>query len=427
LDDSIGNGINTATAPVWQTETSPMKWRGKLVVLELMMTIFGFMVVNWVNYGLSFAGGALAWRLPLALQLVFILVLFLTTPWLPESPRWLLSHGYEKEALAILADLEKKSPDDPVVIAEHGEIIYSIEYERSNAVRWRDLLLGRANTGTKTIRRLLLGVATQAFQQFGGINILGYYLPTLLQQSVGMSETMARLIAAVSAVVYFIASGVAAPLVERFGRRQMMLSSTGIQFVCFFIITILLYYSQKPGYSGSQTTLASASVVFFFLYYVGFGLGMLGIPWLYPTEINSLPMRTKGAALATMTNWITNFAVVEVTPIGLQNLGWKFYIVWTVTNAVFLPAIYLFFPETGQSHPSPMLRILLMHVLLLADRTLEDVDAYYRENPSLIVIKDKDAVSRKRPLKYIEAAERDVLRAAGKGGSSTEVNADEKA
>lgn len=51
---------------------------------------------------------------------------------------------------------------------------------------------------------------------------------------------------------------------------------------------------------------------------------MLGIPWLYPTEINSLPMRTKGAALATATDWITNFAIVEITPIGIQSIGWKF-------------------------------------------------------------------------------------------------------
>lgn len=93
---------------------------------------------------------------------------------------------------------------------------------------------------------------------------------------------------------------------------------------------------------------------------------MLGVPWLYPTEINSLPMRTKGAAVATATDWITNFVIVEITPIGIQNIGWKFCefdqlprlcfasannvlgIVWTVTNAAFLPILYFFYPETGQ-------------------------------------------------------------------------------
>jgi hypothetical protein len=84
----IGNGINTATAPVWQTETSALKWRGKLVVIELILNIAGFSLSNWVTYGFSFVGGPVAWRLPLAFQFLFIFVLYATVPWLPESPRY---------------------------------------------------------------------------------------------------------------------------------------------------------------------------------------------------------------------------------------------------------------------------------------------------------------------------------------------------
>lgn len=83
----IGNGINTATAPIWQTETSQLKWRGKLVMIEMMMNIAGFCLVNWINYGFSFVGGSIAWRFPLAFQFVFFFILWSTTPWLPESPR----------------------------------------------------------------------------------------------------------------------------------------------------------------------------------------------------------------------------------------------------------------------------------------------------------------------------------------------------
>ena len=157
---------------------------------------------------------------------------------------------------------------------------------------------------------------------------MSYYLPTLLITSVGLTDSMARLIAAVSSVVYLVASGIAAPLVEHYGRRIMMIVSTAIQFFCFLLMTILLYFANDPSRPDHQV-FGKASVVWFFIYYIGFGLGMLGIPWLYPTEINSLPMRTKGAAVATATDWLTNFIVVEVTPRGLQNLGWKFYIVWT--------------------------------------------------------------------------------------------------
>ena len=80
----------------------------------------------------------------------------------------------------------------------------------------------------------------------------------------------------------------------------------------------------------------------------------MSMPWniaddmhRYPTEINSLSMRTKGAAIGTASNWIFNFMVVEITPIGIQNLKWKFYIVWTVLNASFVPLMYFFYPETA--------------------------------------------------------------------------------
>jgi hypothetical protein len=84
------------------------------------------------------------------------------------------------------------------------------------------------------------------------------------------------------------------------GRRGLMLLSTFGQFVCFLAITILLRYTDMYPDNDSY---GSASVAFIFLFHASFGVGMLGVPWLYPTEINSLPMRTKGAAIATGTDW----------------------------------------------------------------------------------------------------------------------------
>jgi hypothetical protein len=210
---------------------------------------------------------------------MFIFVIWATVPWLPESPRWLIAHNRDQEAIPILADLETMSVGDAYIQAQYQEIKWSVDYELENAIRWRDLLRGRTQTGTKTIRRLLLGAATQAMQQLGGINIMSYYLPTLLMSSVGLSNSMARLIAAISSVVYLIASGIAAPLVERYGRRTMMMVSTAIQFFCFLLMTILIHYANDPTRPDAQT-FGKATVVWFFIYYIGFGLGMLGIPWV---------------------------------------------------------------------------------------------------------------------------------------------------
>lgn len=138
-----------------------------------MLNIFGFMTVNWINYGLSFVGGSIAWRLPLALQLVFILVLFLTVPWLPESPRWLIAHQREAEAKEIMAALAGKNAGDAQVLTLYKEIVFSVQYELEHDISWRELLRGKDVEGsTKTLRRLILGAGTQFIQQFEGINIM---------------------------------------------------------------------------------------------------------------------------------------------------------------------------------------------------------------------------------------------------------------
>ncbi|CAI6101011.1 unnamed protein product [Clonostachys chloroleuca] len=401
LPQMIAGRIILGLMPSRQTETAQAKWRGKLVILEMAMNIAGFCLVNWLNYGLSFVDSSVSWRFPLAFQFVFIFILFVTVPWLPESPRWssswLIAHDRADEATEIIGCIEAKEVSDAYVKAQVHEIQFSVNYEREHSMKWKDIFLRRnkGNGDTKTLRRLLLGANTQLMQQFGGINIMSYYFPTVLIQSVGVTERMARLLSAVNAVTYLIFSCIAVTLVERWGRRGLMLLSTLGQFLSFLIITILLSLAE------SQTNgepYASASIAFFFIFFISFGLGMLGVPWLYPTEINSLPMRTKGAAFATGTNWITNFIIVEITPIGVQNLSWKFWIVWTVTNALFLPIIYFLYPETSY-------------------RRLEDMDAYYRENPPLIVSGDKDATMAQRPLKYAQREEEEVLREeTGKGG-----------
>ena len=196
----LGNGLNTATAPVWQAETSKAAWRGKLVVIELILNIAGFSLSNWVTYGFSYASGPVAWRFPLAFQFIFIFILFGTVPWLPESPRWLIAHGHVEEADQIIADLEAKTIDDAYVITESKEIQWAVQYEREHGVSWWDLLRGKSGNGTSTVRRLILGAGAQAMQQLAGINVTSYYLPTVLIQSVGLSEKLARLLAACNSV-----------------------------------------------------------------------------------------------------------------------------------------------------------------------------------------------------------------------------------
>lgn len=94
---------------------------------------------------------------------------------------------------------------------------------------------------------------------------------------------------------------------------------------------------------------------------------------------------------------IMNFVVVQITPIGLQNIGWRFWIVFIVFNAAFMPVIYFLYPETS-------------------NRSLEDIDLYHRDGPGLIVTRDPDAICSRRPFKYIEQEREEIAKTEERGG-----------
>lgn len=95
-----------------------------------------------------------------------------------------MAHGFTEEAEQITADLEGREVDDPYIITVSKDMQWSIEKEREASVPFKDLLRGRNNgkAGTKTLRRLFLGMGTQAMQQFGGINVTSYYLVSVLPE-----------------------------------------------------------------------------------------------------------------------------------------------------------------------------------------------------------------------------------------------------
>lgn len=198
-----------------------------------------------------------------------------------------MARGRIEEAEKILADLERTDVIDPYIITQSKEIQYAVNYERENGVRWRDLMRGRTGNagGTGTIRRLILGMGTQAMQQLSGINVTSYYLPTVLISSVGLSNGMARLLAACNSVSYLLFSLIGIPNVERWGRRKMMMYAAAGQCFCYLIITVCIYYTEAPGWVGTERgqKIASASIAFFFLYYVFFGIGWQGVPWVRPS------------------------------------------------------------------------------------------------------------------------------------------------
>jgi len=379
----IGTGMNTATAGVWQSETSKMQSRGKLVIIQMANCITGFSISNWLTLGFSFAPRDIAWRFPLAFQIFFTLCIWALCPFLPDSPRLLIRKGKYDEAREVLAALEGHgaTPESASVQAAFNVIKDILDRENVNSYTWWQLLSGRGPSGL--LRRMILGAAMQMMNQISGINVTSYFMSFIFINALGISELLSRILAACGSVDYLIFACLAYFVIERYGRRKVMMCSAAACSVCWIGIAISIGLSEK---GGDSYVLGSVAVAFFFLFFASFGMGVLGVPWLYPTEINALEMRTKGASLAMATNWICNYAVVQATLPGIENLGYKFWIVWAVICFSFIPATYLFYPET-------------------ANRSLEDIDRFFETNPPLIICRNEMATQLARPGVYAEMDE----------------------
>jgi MFS family permease len=173
-----------------------------------------------MNYALFFQGGALQWRFPLAFQLIFPCMIAAALFFIPESPRWLMLKDRPDEALKVIARLQGGNIDtkDPVVVAEFFSIQATLEEERRETVSTIDML--KCRDRTQNLRRILLSCGTQFMQQFSGVNALGYYLPTMLQQVLGYDAQRGRLLTGVNSTIYLFSAICCLFIIDRFGRRK---------------------------------------------------------------------------------------------------------------------------------------------------------------------------------------------------------------
>ncbi|KAK6063357.1 hypothetical protein SCUP515_12473 [Seiridium cupressi] len=337
----LGNGINTSTIPVWHSELMRASSRGKGLSIELAVNIFGVMTAYWIDYGMSFVNNDSQFRFPLALQCAFALATLAGITFLPESPRWLVAHDRHEEARHVLwrvqPDAAQISESHESVTAHLAEIQHAITEERAAAEGTTFKALFK-NGEQKFFYRTMLGIGGQFMQQLSGINLITYYAPVIFQQSVGMPHNTALLLAGFNGVAYFISSLIPIWIIDRLGRRKLMIFAAAGQGTCMAILAGTVHDGSKAA--------GLVATVMLFLFNFFFAVGLLAIPWLLPAEYAPLAIRTKAAALATASNWIFTFLVVEITPVSIGNIGYRTYIYFCIFNFCFLPLIWLFYPET---------------------------------------------------------------------------------
>ncbi|KAJ6439838.1 Sugar transporter STL1 [Purpureocillium lavendulum] len=352
----IGTGIKTSTVPPYQAELCDRQSRGRLVSAEVLFVGVGIVIAYWFDFGMSFVGGPIAWRLPIAFQMVFAVGVIVLVFALPESPRWLFNHGRDDEAVAVLCAVHDRDASDPCVESERRAILDAIALERaaeggdgnrSSSSTLASFASVFRRDEVRTGHRVLLAWGMQFMNQVGGINLVVYYIPSVLVQNVGMDAKLAQILGGCINMMFMFGSLLPTFALDRMGRRKtMMWGSFGLG-ISMLMIAALLSQAAPGDTSPRAHAFASASVAFFFTYMLVFGGSVNCVPWVYVAEILPLAARTRGAAIGVSSNWLWNFTIVMITPIIINRLQWKAYLIFTATNLLFVPTVYFFYPETS--------------------------------------------------------------------------------
>ncbi|KAI9782223.1 MAG: hypothetical protein M1839_005337 [Geoglossum umbratile] len=309
----VGVGTLSTIVPVYQSEISPPHNRGKLACIEFTGNIIGYATSVWVDYFCSFIRSDYSWRLPLFMQCVMGALLALGSLIICESPRWLLDNDHDEEGIVVIANLYGGGDiHNHKAREEYREIKMDVLLQRQEGERSYSEMFKRYR------KRVFIAMSAQAFAQLNGINVISYYAPLVFEQA-GWVGRDAILMTGINGITYVLSTIPPWYLVDRWGRRPILLSGAIVMMLALSLISYFIYIDVH--YTPTMV------VVFVMIYNAFFGYSWGPIPWLYPPEILPLSIRAKGASLSTASNWAFNWLVGEVTPVLQEAIKWRLYLV----------------------------------------------------------------------------------------------------
>ncbi|ODH46309.1 hypothetical protein GX48_07616 [Paracoccidioides brasiliensis] len=337
----LGVGAISSVVILYVSEIAPKRFRGAMVSIYQWAITIGLLIAAVIDKATEKLNTPASYRIPIGIQLIWALILGVGLGFLPESPRYFVKQKKNEHAAASLSRIRNLPVESEYVKTELAEIAANYEYEsKISSTSWLDCFRGGLRP-SGNLRRVILGTALQMFQQLTGVNFIFYYGTTFFQQS-GLQNPF--LISIITNVVNVASTPISFYTIERFGRRNLLIWGAFAMLLCEFIIASV--GTALPGSNVASTCL----IVFVCLYILGFASTWGPGAWVLIGEIFPLPIRARGVALSTASNWLWNYILALVTPYLVDaekaNLGSKVFFIWGTTCTLSMLFSYFFVYET---------------------------------------------------------------------------------
>jgi sugar porter (SP) family MFS transporter len=317
-------GGSSVVAPMYIAEISPAALRGRLVALSQLNVVAGILAAYLCNFIIAqIVGGpeSHAWRWMLGIPAVPAGLFYLRALRIPESPRWLVKEHRADEALSVLRDIGN---DDPAALV--AKISESLHEERVAA--------DEPFFQRKYLKPILLAVLVASFNQLAGINALIYYTADIFRMA-GAGQTSALLQSVVIGFTNLIFTLVAMTVIDRFGRRRLLLVGAVGLAACLATTAYAFQHGGGP--------LVLASLIGYIAF---FAFSQGSVIWVYLSEIFPNRVRARGQALGSFTHWFWAAVVSWSFPIISEFSGASAFAFFAAMMVLQFVLVWMFLPET---------------------------------------------------------------------------------
>ncbi|CAG9955462.1 unnamed protein product [Clonostachys rosea f. rosea IK726] len=342
--NGIGIGMIDVAVPIYQSEISPARVRGRMVGSHGFLVVCGYAMAGWVGYGCFFiTNPALQWRLCLAIQILAPLLLLIGSPWMPESPRWLCTKSRVSEARAVLQKLHPSGAADTdensFAESELRQIRVQLEIENQTTTShgWEE-----AFTKPSYRKRLFYGFFVQCVAQSTGVLVVNNY-QILLYDGLGLRGSISLLLYACYNSLAAFMNWVNSLILDRFGRiRIMVVGLIGCS------LSLCGFTAMVAEFVGTTNKIGNGFGVFFLYLFVFFyGGTMDASSYVYCAEIFPTSIRAQGVGFSVAGLFAMTLIYTQAAPTAFEQVGWKFYLVFIIIPWIGAFIFQKFLPETA--------------------------------------------------------------------------------